>query len=462
MQLIIKYLSSCIVFILLFIVSANSVAADAPGYRGRVVTSTGAGVPNVWVKLTDSAYIDALPDGQRHYMRTDSNGYFRFNSWHKQKESDALALTRMPVDTDLDGTNDDMRAVLRIMYNPPADIEWWMAFGCGEGPMSITMVVPRAWNGTSSTISGLDVSNDEPSDRDVGNIVYTGTLAAITYTMGGNVYVDSNRNAVKDAGEVNFANAQIRISGTASRSTSTDGSGNFTFTNLSSGNYNASITLPPGYAATTPSSVATTLGPNDTINFGIVPSNTISGNVFNDLNANGTKNTGESNYQGAAITLSGTAARTATTDSEGNYSFSNLVNGSYTVNITTPSGFALTTPAPRTVTAGTNVIVNFGVSRLYTVSGNLFDDTDANGFLDGSEVNYPGRPTISASRGVVTVNANGSYTVSNLLPGTVTISYSGLPSGYFMTNPLNGPPPSFQVTVGPGCNTNGARGAVCQ
>jgi hypothetical protein len=459
MQLVIKYISTLIFIFLLFIVSVESVSADAPGYRGRVVTSTGAGVPNVWVKVTDSAYISDLPDGQRHYTRTDSNGNFRFDSWHKLKESDALAFTRTPVDTDLNGVNDDTLAVIRTMYNAPPEIEWWMAFGCGEGPMSITMVIPSAWTGSSSTIGGINVSNDEPSDRDVGNIVFNGSMP--DYAIGGNVYVDSNRNATKDAGEVNYANASVIISGAESSSTATNTSGNYQFDDLNAGNYTASITIPSGYIATSPSSVATTLGPSRTINFGIVPNNSISGNVFTDLNANGIKNTGDGNYQGASITLSGTASRTGTTDSLGNYSFTNLAAGSYTVAITTPSGYSLTTPASRTVTAGINTTVDFGVSQFYTVSGNLFVDIDANGVLGSSEGNYSGRPTIMASRGVVTVNANGTYTISNLLAGPVTISYSGLPPGYFMTYPLNGPPPSYLITVGPSCSTNGANGATC-
>ena len=57
---------------------------------------------------------------------------------------------------------------------------------------------------------------------------------------------------------------------------------------------------------------------------------------------------------GATVTLSGTASATATADASGNYSFSGLNNGSYTV---TPSNTGFTyTPASQTVTiSGANL-----------------------------------------------------------------------------------------------------------
>ena len=98
----------------------------------------------------------------------------------------------------------------------------------------------------------------------------------------------------------------------------------------------------------------------------------------------------------------------------------------------------------------------------YSISGNVFNDLNKNGLKESGESNYSGTPTITASRGIVTTQANGSYTISNLTAGTVTVSYNALPTGYSLTYPLNGPPPSYQVTVGPSCTVNGAVGAGCQ
>lgn len=97
----------------------------------------------------------------------------------------------------------------------------------------------------------------------------------------------------------------------------------------------------------------------------------------------------------------------------------------------------------------------------YTVSGNIFNDYNKNGLIDNGEANYSASPSITASTGTVTVNANGTYTISNILAGPVTVSYISLPAGYYMTSPLNGPPSSFVVTVGNNCNVNGSPGATC-
>lgn len=102
----------------------------------------------------------------------------------------------------------------------------------------------------------------------------------------------------------------------------------------------------------------------------------------------------------------------------------------------------------------------------YSVTGNVFVDSNKNRTKDGAESNYTGGITITSvnsggtNSGTV-ATTNGSYTVTGLLPGTYRISYNALPANYFLTYPQTGPPPSYQVTVGPGCNTNGALGASC-
>lgn len=96
-----------------------------------------------------------------------------------------------------------------------------------------------------------------------------------------------------------------------------------------------------------------------------------------------------------------------------------------------------------------------------TVTGNIYIDANKNGTKDAGENNYVGPITISSSRGTVTTTAAGTYSISNLTPGALTVSYNSLPTDYSLTYPLNGPPPSFSVIVGPGCNVNGANGAAC-
>lgn len=76
---------------------------------------------------------------------------------------------------------------------------------------------------------------------------------------------------------------------------------------------------------------------------GVTPTYTISGNVFVDTNGNGTKDwLTDTDYQGASIWFNGGPG--TTTDWSGNYSFTDLPAGTYTIELIVPSGYMLTTP----------------------------------------------------------------------------------------------------------------------
>lgn len=454
---IIKLLS--FLFVAMFFFSMPYMAyADAPGFTGRVVTSsTGAPLAGVWVKQVDSHWHITFPRGQHRFARTDNNGNFTFGSHHNDFTAAQVdTLGRTPVDTNLDGINDDFMVVIRTP-NPP-EHEWWMAFDCGTNPHSFSLVIPAGWSGSASQVTSVSVNNVTGMDV-VGDIFYTGTVPI--YSIAGNVYEDTNRNGVKNPGERNYQGATITRTGTTGGTDVSAANGDYAFTGVNQGNYTVSIAVPPGYQATSAQSVATSLGPNRTINFGIVQPFSITGNVFNDRNANGVKDTGEPNFPGATITRSGASSGTGTSDASGNYTFANISAGNYTVALTTPPGYRITTPASQSFTVGPSRTVNFGVSQLYTVTGNVYLDTNANGFKDIGEANYAGTPALSASRGTVVANASATYTVSNVTAGALTVSYTSLPIGHYISYPRNGPPPSFLVTVGPSCSTNGANGAVC-
>jgi len=68
----------------------------------------------------------------------------------------------------------------------------------------------------------------------------------------------------------------------------------------------------------------------------------ISGIVFNDLNKNGAKDIGEPGLAGWKVDLTGTATASATTDTNGNYSFTDLLDGSYNVNEEVKNGWIKT------------------------------------------------------------------------------------------------------------------------
>jgi hypothetical protein len=127
----------------------------------------------------------------------------------------------------------------------------------------------------------------------------------------------------------------VTLGGAAAATTTADASGNFSFANLANGSYTVTpsktgLTFSPANQGVTISSA------NAVANF-TVPTWTISGSI-----------TPAANGTGSTVTLSGTSSATTTADSSGNYSFSGLLNGGYTI---TPikSGFSFT-PANQAVT----------------------------------------------------------------------------------------------------------------
>ncbi len=110
---------------------------------------------------------------------------------------------------------------------------------------------------------------------------------------------------------------------------------------------------------------------------------TISGTFFNDLNKDDLKNNAEAGLSGWTVWLhkgSGYNApivATATTDANGNYSFANLVNGTYFVEEQEKAGWNQTTDDTKVVLASTSLsaIVNFAnvQSATSTGSGNHHD-----------------------------------------------------------------------------------------
>lgn len=207
----------------------------------------------------------------------------------------------------------------------------------------------------------------------------------------------------------------------------------------------------------------------------------ISGNVWKDTNRNGTKDFGEENFPGITVGVPNTFT-TGDTDSQGNYTITNLNQGTYNICVFAPNGWTPTAPTSgcRSVSAGATG-VNFGlassgptstltithtcsysgtpsVPAKTTFSWNSYAGATSyqvqagtiNGQrgADGSLVNRGTNQTISATS-FETSNANGTTTFFVVRPNNETTFFPTPPTGqaYSATCTVSTPPPSPSPSI---------------
>lgn len=207
-----------------------------------------------------------------------------------------------------------------------------------------------------------------------------------------------------------LAGATITLTGGST--TTTDASGNYSFTGVANGSYAVTATK-TGYTFSPSALTAIVNGANVTgMNFtatALGTSHAIAGTVSGDT------------LSGVTVTVTGAATASATTDASGNYSVTGLYDGSYTV---TPSKTGYTfNPASSAVTvsganiAGKNFVATANAASTYSITGAV-----SGSVLSGVTITLSG-----AGSATTTTNASGNYTFSGLVNGnyTVTPSMSG-------------------------------------
>jgi large repetitive protein len=267
--------------------------------------------------------------------------------------------------------------------------------GVADGPESLGTVggAPRGTLNPGSV-----------NDR-FGALVLASEEAGIDYNFGerggqiaGWVYVDSNNDGIRQAGEPGIPGVTLTLTGRSASglvvnaTAVTDANGRYVFTGLlpaDATGYTVRETQPVTYAdgldavGTLDGTASGTLGNDvlsaiayrggngDNYNFGERGAS-IAGTVYNDANRNGTREPQDLPIAGVTITLTGTDAagqpvtRTAVTGPDGRYELAGLPlpgTGGYTITETQPSGYDEGIAIPGTLggsAQGTNQIrVNF-------------------------------------------------------------------------------------------------------
>jgi uncharacterized membrane protein len=285
-----------------------------------------------------------------------------------------------------------------------------------------------------------------------------------TVSISGSVFQDTNDNGVRDTGEAGLAGVTVFLDtnntgvfAVGDTTATTDANGNYSFANLGPGTYHVAEVLPTGFTQTTtsPSAIVTSSGANVSgVNFGdfqaVSTSTSISGTVFNDVTGGGVQQSGAVGLAGVTVFLdannTGVFAAgdtTATTDANGNYSFTNLAAGTYHVVEVLPTGFLQTTTSPTAITLTTSQTVsavNFGDFNTVSISGSVYQAND-NGVREWGKAGLAGvtvfldtnnTGVFAAGETTATTGANGNYSFANLGPGTYHVA-EVLPTGFTQT-----------------------------
>jgi DNA-binding beta-propeller fold protein YncE len=347
--------------------------------------------------------------------------------------------TRDPGDEGVENVRFGLAIQGQTLYrrtNPAGEILW------GDVPIgtyTVTEDVPAGYVATTSTVLTAEVKADATAVLTFGNRLIPGALAAL-------VWVDTNGDGRQDSGEAPYPGASVGFSSPCGDDQNgvTGLAGTILWSNRCVGAYTVGLTVPVGYAATTPISVSApiTSSVTTTVTFGIQGRGSLVGCKYEDRNGNGQPDAGEPAVGGVQMAYQGPLDNTgsAKTDANGCVVWSNLLIGNYIVLEQAPSGCTVTTdpyPATAAVTAGSAITTTIGNRCFGALRARVFEDSDGDGAWG----------TLEAPLAGVTVAWTNEYgdNASALTPPTGTLTWADQPAGiYTVTQTIL---PGYQATT---------------
>ncbi|MBU6349192.1 MAG: hypothetical protein KGS73_03440, partial [Chloroflexi bacterium] len=297
-------------------------------------------------------------------------------------------------------------------------------------PTNTATATPTNTATATPTNTATATPTNTPTATPTNTPTATPTAAPDFGSVEGSVFDDLNGNSIRDANEPGISSVTVSRRGSTD-SAVTDGNGVYRFINIAVGTSTFDIILPGGYIAVGGTSKTINVVRSATVqaNFALQAQGGIQGVVFDDLNGNGSQDTGEPGVGGVVLSRSGGVA--VTTGSNGSYRFEGITPGSYTVAVALPTGYTASGATSRTVNVGSGgaAQANFALQAQGGIQGVVFDDLNGNGSQDTGEPGVGG-VTVSRTGGVaVTTGSNGSYRFEGITPGSYTVAVA-VPTGY--------------------------------
>jgi fimbrial isopeptide formation D2 family protein/uncharacterized repeat protein (TIGR01451 family) len=360
-----------------------------------------------------------------------------------------------------------------------------------EASYRVEFVIPAGLKLTLRDQGGETVDSDPNATTGITDPVFV-PLATLTRDVDAGVYVpaslgdriwhDLNANGVQDPGEPGLANVTVRLLAadgvTVITSTTTNGSGLYSFGDLAPGQYGVRVERPSGYetspidqggvdTADSDANASGVIAPvmifsgdaRTDLDAGLFQRVTIGDRVWMDSNGNGLQDPGEANAPGVTVQLrdaASTVIATTATNAAGLYSFTDLLPGTYSVRFIAPNGTLFTTrdagndgldsdanvangtTGRITLTSGqTNNTRDAGLILAASIGDRVWADLDRDGQQDGEEPGI-GNVTVRllSAAGVViattTTDAGGFYHFGNLMPGSYSVEFV-TPAGHTPT-----------------------------
>ncbi|MFO0879046.1 MAG: SdrD B-like domain-containing protein [Gemmataceae bacterium] len=357
----------------------------------------------------------------------------------------------------------------------------------------VTEVVPDGWDispGFDSRQTATVVARSEVT-QDFAN--FSLTNGAIQGTIWNDTNVDGVRGTDPDTGlftepglegwTVYLDLNSDRVFDASEPSTVTDALGHYSFLSLPVGDYEVIEILPPSWDVSPTFDVRQTVNvragetstASDFANFTIL-NGSIRGVIWNDANRDGIRAATpsgtftEPGLEGWSVfidlnhnKLADVGEPTAITDASGGYLFTDLQVGDYDVREVLPSGWEVTTTFSDNVTvtvysgleSAAPDFANFNLATAVpgSISGTIWYDMNANGIRDvdsatgtftdpGLEgwtvfADLNGNGVLDATEPNTITSASGSYTLTGLTPGSITV-IEQLKPGYRPTAPSTG------------------------
>ncbi len=312
--------------------------------------------------------------------------------------------------------------------------------------------------------------------------------------LGNFVWEDRNANGVQDEGEPGVADVTVelyRSSGELLDTQTTDADGLYLWDSLSPGDYTLKFILPDGYESFTSMNQGTSdeldSDPDpDTGETSIIPlssgeedltwdagiyrqTGSIAGSVVEDANGDAAFDEGDTALDGIRVILldeDDNILDSTTTNADGTYTFENLPEGNYTINVdpdSLPDNLVPVFDRDETADNSTTVELtagqaiddaNFGLDSIGASLGDMvFLDLNENGLMDDGE---PGVANITVDlldadgevAATTTTSDLGKYSFTDLAPATYRVRFS-LPDNNFFSPQDQGADDALDSDVDP-------------